>query len=157
NGYVWSEMAVTSSRPSSAHSFSVWMSCRTCSNSKSWASTRSSASAQNMKASSGSGLCPRRISKAPEASKPRRARCRERSGLGVSEEPALELREDLVAREARDRLDGAVAARHRDVCLERAVRRLERVVELIPLENPVVRPRLVARAVLRVHRPPDGP
>ena len=55
------EIAVTSSLPSSAHSFSVWISRRTCSNSKPRRSMRFSASAQNMKASSGSGLCPSRI------------------------------------------------------------------------------------------------
>ena len=62
NGYACSEIAVTSSRPSSAHSFSVWMSCSTCSNSKPRVSIAPAASAQNMNASSGSGLWPRRIS-----------------------------------------------------------------------------------------------
>src|ERR671939_609826 len=64
SGYACSDSAVTSSRPSSAHSFNVWMSRSTCSNSKPRVSTRPSASAQNMNASSGSGLCPRRISMA---------------------------------------------------------------------------------------------
>ena len=50
------EIAVTSSRPSSAHSFSVWMSWRTCSNSKPRPSTSPEARPQNMNASSGSGL-----------------------------------------------------------------------------------------------------
>src|SRR5436190_12454264 len=60
-GYAWSEIALTSSRPSSAHSFSVWMSFRTCSKSSPRLSTRPVASAQNMKASSASGLWPSRI------------------------------------------------------------------------------------------------
>src|SRR5688572_10664421 len=62
NGYEWSEIAVTSRRPSSAHSFSFWMSCSTCSNSKPRVSTAPAAIAQNMIASSGSGLCPSLIS-----------------------------------------------------------------------------------------------
>src|SRR5919197_206730 len=62
SGYECNESAVTSSRPSSAHSFSVWMSRRTCSNSNSRVSISPEASAQNMNASSGSGLWPRRIS-----------------------------------------------------------------------------------------------
>src|SRR5579863_1332684 len=55
------EIAVTSRRPSVAHSFSVWMSETTCSNSSPRSSTRPASSAQNMKASSGSALCPTRI------------------------------------------------------------------------------------------------
>ena len=62
SGYDASDIAVVSSRPSSAHSLSVWMSCKTCSNSKPRVSIAPAASAQNMNASSGSGLCPRRIS-----------------------------------------------------------------------------------------------
>jgi len=58
NGYAWSDSAVTSSRPASAHRLSVWMSFRMCSNSKSPVSISPEASAQNMNASSGSGLWP---------------------------------------------------------------------------------------------------
>src|SRR6188768_106105 len=83
-------MAVTSSRAERAHWFSVWMSPRTCSNSCPRVSTRSVVSAQYMNASSGSGLCPTRICKAPDAS----------TDLpSAIEEPALEEREDLLARE----------------------------------------------------------
>src|ERR671932_11814 len=45
NGYAWSDSAVTSSRPSSAQRFRVWMSFRTCSNSKSRVSISPDASA----------------------------------------------------------------------------------------------------------------
>src|SRR5437868_10503267 len=55
------EIAVTSSRPSIAHSFSVWMSETTGSNSSPRLSTRPASSAQTMNASSGSALCPTRI------------------------------------------------------------------------------------------------
>ena len=64
SGYAASEIAVTSSFPRSAHSFSVWMSRRTCSNSNWRGSTSPEARPQNMNASSGSGLCPSLISKA---------------------------------------------------------------------------------------------
>ena len=73
-GYACSEIAVTSSRPSSAHSFSVWMSWSTCSNSKPRGSTSPLARPQNMKASSGSGLWPRRINKAARAYLPKNQR-----------------------------------------------------------------------------------
>src|SRR5918912_572562 len=66
-GYAAREMAVTSRRPSTAHSFSVWMSSRTCSNSNPRVSTAPDARPQNMNASSGSGLCPSRISTGGEA------------------------------------------------------------------------------------------
>src|SRR5215471_12672669 len=55
-------MAETSSFPSSAQVFSVWMSCRTCSNSNRRGSVSPEARPQNMNASSGSGLWPSRIS-----------------------------------------------------------------------------------------------
>src|SRR6266540_738969 len=54
-------MAVTSSRPASAHSFSVWMSAGTHSNANPRGSTRPDASPQTMKASSGSFEWPTRI------------------------------------------------------------------------------------------------
>src|SRR5918912_2042007 len=66
-GYAAREIADTSSRPSVAHSFSVWMSRNTCSNSNPRGSTSPDARPQNMNASSGSGLCPSRISTGGEA------------------------------------------------------------------------------------------
>ena len=58
SGYAPAESAVTSSRPSSAQSFSVWMSETTGFRSSPRLSTRSASSAQTMNASSGSALCP---------------------------------------------------------------------------------------------------
>src|SRR6185437_10396875 len=62
------EIAVTSSRPSVAQVLSVSMSETTCSNSRPRGSTRPASSAQNMKASSGSALCPTRIRTGCQAS-----------------------------------------------------------------------------------------
>src|SRR5689334_21786151 len=148
-GYVWCEITVVSSRPSSAHSLSVWMSRSTCWNSKPRVSTRPAASAQNMNASSASGLCPRRISM-------RRGRLAGRSGL-AAEEQALEVRQDLLAGERRDAPGPAVLLVHAHVVLERGVCRLERVVEFVALEDIVVGTGLVARAMLRVDGASDGP
>src|SRR5947209_19185729 len=68
SGYVASDVAVTSSRPSSDHSFSVWMSSITGSNSNPRGSTVPDASPQNMKASSGTALKPTRINMRPDVS-----------------------------------------------------------------------------------------
>src|SRR3954470_8806577 len=67
-------MAVTSSRPSVAHSLSVWMSETTLSNSRPRVSTRPDASAQNMNASSGSALCPTRMRTARDGTSGARVR-----------------------------------------------------------------------------------
>ena len=50
-----------------------------------------------------------------------------------------------------------VLSRDGSVVAQDSVRLLERVAELVALEDVVVGTRLVARAVLRVHGPPDGP
>src|SRR5262245_33042786 len=124
------------------------MSPRTCSNSCPRVSTRSVVSAQYMNASSGSGLWPTRICK--------RRTLAPLSRLAV-EEPALQQRKNLFPREgARVRL-AAVRLEHVDVVLERLVRPNERVVELVALENEVLRARLVRLAVLRIHCAPDRP
>src|SRR5262245_12493095 len=118
------------------------MSRSTCSNSKPRVSMRSSASAQNMNASSGSGLWPRRISiEAAEGS-----RCRS----AAPEEPALQRPEDLAAPERRLANGRAVALGDADVVLECLVCRIQRILELVAFEDVVVGARLVARAVLRV-------
>src|SRR4051795_1672885 len=115
NGYACSESAVTSSLPSSAHSFSDWMSASTCSNSKSWVSTAPAASPQNMNASSGSGLCPSRICTAAEGTS-------ERAGRSApTEEPVLERLQELLAGERLHELDAAVAVRDVQVVRQRAV------------------------------------
>ena len=51
----------------------------------------------------------------------------------------------------------AVALEHHDVVLERLVRALERVAELVALEDQVLRPRLVGLPQLRVDRAADRP
>src|SRR5215211_3470045 len=124
------------------------MSARTCSNSNPRGSTKPEASPQNMNASSGSGLCPRRMSTA--------SRLAPRLPL-VSEEPTLELLQDLLAVERRHRLRAPVLRRDARVVRERSVRRFESVFELVPLEEIVHPPRLVARTVLRIDGPADGP
>src|SRR5919204_6812257 len=80
-----------------------------------------------------------------------------RGRLAAPEEPALERPEDLGAHERLRVGDLAVVARDADVVLERSVRPLERVLELVALEDVVVAPRRVARAVLRIDRTADRP
>src|SRR5438105_42271 len=87
-------MAVTSRRPSSDHSFSVWMSSIRGSNSMPRGSTVPEASPQNMKASSGSALKPTRTSMAPEH---RRVNWGDVAGAADRGDPALPAR-DLQAR-----------------------------------------------------------
>src|SRR5436189_899167 len=110
------------------------MSCRTWSNSKPRVSIVPAARAQNMNASSGSGLWPRRM-------RMRRAtylRPPSRRLVRPSEEPALERAEQLLAQE-RLRVDRAtVSLEHAHVVLEHVVRMLERVVELVALEDVLV-------------------
>ena len=113
------------------------MSRSTCSNSNPRVSTLPAARAQNMNASSASGLCPSRMcmsearpyqwSFEPVAVRPARR-------SGAAEERLLEPRHDLLARERRDaRGELPVRLEHDDVVLERRVRLLERVVELVRL------------------------
>src|SRR5262249_42717689 len=73
------------------------------------------------------------------------------------EEPPLERADQLVTHKRLDLLVAAVLLGHDGVVLERLVRRLQRVAELVALEDVVVPPRLVAAPVLRVDRPADGP
>src|SRR4051812_9183871 len=129
------------------------MSRRTCSNSKPRVSIWPSASAQNMNASSGSGLWPSLISTAAEANRSGA----ERPRLLPTEEPALERAQALVALEWVRRRRDPVLLRDAEIGVERRVRVLERVVELIPLEHVVVAARLVGPAVLRVDDTADRP
>jgi hypothetical protein len=78
-------------------------------------------------------------------------------GSAVAEEPALERLQQLVADE-RLRVDVApVLLEDADVVLERRVRRIERVLQLVALEDVVVPPRLGARPMVRIDRSSDGP
>src|SRR4051812_40403519 len=107
------------------------MSRSTCSNSKSRVSTAPAASAQNMNASSGSGLWPRRISICSPRLQARSRRSGSRSSdgppavsgrrsvlRGAAEEPALERTEQLGAYEGARGDRGAVLLQHADVVLE---------------------------------------
>jgi hypothetical protein len=74
----------------------------------------------------------------------------------VTEEEPLEWAEQLLAAERPDATVEPVVLGHDAVVLERSVRRLERIVELVALPEPVAV--VVAdRAELRVHRPADRP
>src|SRR5213595_38580 len=111
------------------------MSRRMCSNSNPRGSTSPEARPQNMKASSGSGLWPRRINTAARAYR----------GLNLaSEEPALERAEELLPRERPDVLGTSVVLRDPHVVVEDVVRVLDHVLELVSFEDVVVRARRVA-------------
>ena len=75
----------------------------------------------------------------------------------VPEEPTFELLEDLLAVERGNRLGSPVLGRDPRVVGESPVRRFERVLQLVTLEQIVVSPRRVARPVLGVDRAPDRP
>src|SRR5262245_32320078 len=79
-----------------------------------------------------------------------------RSLLAV-EEPALEERQDFLPGEGSGVRRPAVALEHVHVVLERLVRMLERVAELVALEDDVFGTGLVRLAQLRIHDPTDGP
>src|SRR5262249_56773468 len=74
-----------------------------------------------------------------------------------AEEPALERPEHLLADERLHVHGVAVALEDAHVVLEHIVRALERVVELVPLEDVVVRPRRIGRSQMRIDRAPDRP
>src|SRR6267143_220313 len=57
------------------------------------------------------------------------------SGLATAEKPAFQRLQQLAARERLQVLGAAVALRDGDVVLERAVRGVERVVELVALKE----------------------
>src|SRR5581483_11916735 len=89
-----------------------------------------------------------------------RSRTRTSSGLPAArasavEEPALERAEQLLARERPDALGASIALGDVEVVLQAVVRGAQRVVELVPLEDVVLPPRLVAPPVLRVDRAAD--
>src|SRR5262249_35988359 len=75
----------------------------------------------------------------------------------AAEEPGLERLQALLARERLAVLGAPVALRHREVVLERGVRMLERVVELVALEEIVPRLRRVPVAQVRVDDATDRP
>ena len=106
-------MAVVSSRPSSAHSFSVWMSRRTCSNSKPRVSTRPGRAPEH------EGVVGvRTVAKADPHGPPTLAasaqagRTKEAGLLQLVQEAPLELGKDLLARERRH-LDVDAFLQHR--------------------------------------------
>src|SRR5687767_668829 len=74
-----------------------------------------------------------------------------------AEEEALQDREHFLPGERLDPLRRAVVLEHASIVLERAVRGLERVAELVPLEEIVVATRLAAGPMLRIDRATDSP
>ena len=74
-----------------------------------------------------------------------------------SEEEAFEHGQNLLARERLDPLGRAVVLEHPRVVLEGTVGGVERVAELVPLEEVVVAPGLAAGPVLRIDGAADGP
>src|SRR4030095_649930 len=133
------------------------MSRSTCSNSNPRVSTRPEASAQNMKASSASGLCPRRIRmrRSTLAANDRAGRTKE--SLHLVEEAALEFREDLLACEGRDLDVEPLLLEDSHLVLERFVGVLERALELVACEDEVLGARFAGGAVLGIDRAADGP
>src|SRR6059058_5786385 len=73
------------------------------------------------------------------------------------EEPPLQRAEELLAEERPDLRVGSVLLGDAHVVLERRVRRLERIDQLVALEDVVVPAGLVAAPVLRVDRAADRP
>ena len=98
---------------------------------------------------------------APRAARGRRSRAlpggSRRPGVSGVRRRSARGRKHLFPRERPDVLGRAVVLEHAGVVLERAVRRLERVAELVPLEEVVVAARLAARPVLWVDRATDRP
>src|SRR6476659_3164885 len=125
------------------------MSPSTCS--KSWprVSTRSVVSAQYMNASSGSGLCPTRI-------RTKRGTVPLRSALPV-EEPARHEGQHFLPRKRAHVHGSPVLLEDAHVVLQRLVRAVERVAELVALEDDVLGTRVVRRAQLRIHHANHGP
>ena len=80
-----------------------------------------------------------------------------RPAASAVEEPALEEWENLLPREGPSVGEETVALQDAHVVLERFVRALERVVELVTLEDDVLCTRLVGLAEVRVYRPADDP
>src|SRR4051794_7970863 len=77
--------------------------------------------------------------------------------VGPSEEPALERAEQLPAKERPGVGRTAVSLEHAHVVLEHVVRVLQRIVELVALEDVLVRARLVGVAQVGVHGTAHGP
>src|SRR5439155_13620845 len=75
----------------------------------------------------------------------------------AAEEPALEGLEELLSSEPLDRRNAAVLCRDARVVLERGVRALEGVLELVALEDVVIGVRLLAAPVLRIDGAADCP
>src|SRR5262249_27328872 len=78
-------------------------------------------------------------------------------GLTPPEEPTLQWAEELAPTARLLPFLAAVALRRADVVLEAVVRGVERILELVALEDVVVAPRLVAGPVLRVDCTADRP
>src|SRR6476619_4199043 len=102
-----------------------------------------------MNASSGSGLCPTRIRKAPDASTALSSARGQPSVQLAVEEPPLEEGEDLLARERPGVGGAALLLEHAHVVLEPLVGAIESVAELVALEDHVLRPGLVLFAERR--------
>jgi len=75
----------------------------------------------------------------------------------VAEKVALERLQQLVAHERLDLLVAPVLFEHTHVVLQRGVRKLERVFELVALEHVVVAVRLVGRPMLWIDGAADRP
>src|SRR5918994_3842925 len=86
-----------------------------------------------------------------------RQRVLEIARASAVEEPALEQGEDLAPRERSRVGRAAVGLEHDDVVFERLVGAVERVLELVALEDHVLGPRLVRLAQVSVDGAPDRP
>src|SRR5664280_372307 len=133
------------------------------SNSSPRVSTSPALSAQNMKASSGLGLCPIRISMVGEPSGaepepvPVGLLTLTRRFVVVVEEPALEPSQDLLARERLQIGLDSFFARDAQVVAKRSVGLVQGVVQLEAVEDVVLLLRLVAVAELWIDHATDGP
>src|SRR5712691_2621089 len=75
----------------------------------------------------------------------------------MTEEVPLERLQELVAHERLDLLGSPVLLEHTHIVLERCVRRVESVFELVPLEDVVVATRFLTGPVLRIYGASHGP
>ena len=86
-----------------------------------------------------------------------RSRWIARRAASAVEEPALQKRKNLLARERLGVGRKAIAFEHADVVLESLVRPQKGILELVAFEDHVLGPRLVGLAELRIDDPADHP